>query len=418
MASAAKEKEPSAFGISPRTARAVADPWRLRILAEVSVRPLSPSRFADEFGGELTHVARCFRQLAEWNYIEVVEERPGRRRGADVEHVYRAIRRAYFDAATWESFPRDDRDRASRAIISSYRDRIRDAREAGTFDRESDRHFSWDVVALDGRAWRELGDRLDQVLESLSEYEITASKRLTDPDGERIPTTVGLAAFRSPEPPSAMLAGTLRQQSPLDASEAGTLSAIGPKLAKALSNRWRCKIVAEASIRPLSPSRFVEEFGGSMTHISRCFRQLTEWGFLEVLEERKGGRRGGGIERIYRSTRRAYFDSPTWEALPEIVRDDISLFFLETFFERVSDAIEAGTFDADLDRHLSWKPVVVDRQAWSEIGAALDVILGWLPELETQSLERTADVESLISTTIGLASFRSPAGPDHPRSDV
>jgi hypothetical protein len=95
-----KRKEPAAFGISARMARALADSWRVRILSELSVRPMSPSQFVEEVGGELTHVSRCFRQLAEWGFVEVIEERPGRRRGAAIEHVYRGIRRAHFDSAT------------------------------------------------------------------------------------------------------------------------------------------------------------------------------------------------------------------------------------------------------------------------------------------------------------------------------
>jgi len=388
-------------------ARALADPWRIRILVEVTVRPLSPSRFVDEVGGELTHISRSFRQLAEWGYIEIVEERPGRRRGAAIEHIYRAIRRAHFDTCTWESVPRSERDAVSRSILSSYQQRLKEALEAGTLDQEVDRHLSWDAVALDQIAWESLGNRLDEILNSLSELEFEAAKRLANDGGEQIPTTVGLAAFRSPGSPAEMLQGARRHEGPADTSVPASPYGLGPKLAKALSNRWRCKILMEVSIRPLSPSQFVEEFGGSMTHISRCFRELAKWGYLEIFEERRGGRRGG-IERIYRSTRRPFFDTPTWESLPQIVREEMSPYFLGTYFERVTEAIEAGTFDADLDRHLSWKPVVIDRPAWTHLGKALDEILAWLPDLETQSLARTQNVESLIPTTVGLASFRSP----------
>jgi len=409
VASLAKEREPSAFGISPKMARAVADPWRLRVLAEVGIRPLSPSQFVERFGGELNHVSRCFRQLAKWDYIEVVEERLGSRRGASIEHVYKAVRRAHFDTSTWSTVPKGERESATRTILGSYQDRIKAAIEAGTFDQEPDRHFSWDVAALDRTAWRSLGQRLDSILNALADQELKSNERLAEGDGECIiPTTVSLAAFRSPEPPEDLMYGARREQGSANASENDALFVIGPKLAKALSNQWRCKIIAEVSIRPLSPSKFVEEFGGSMTHISRCFRELTRWGFLEVHEERKGGRRGGGVERIYRSTRRAYFDTPTWEALPFIVRSEISTYFLDTFFERVNNAIKARTFDADVDRHLSWRPVRVDRKAWIEIGEALDEVLAWLPELETESLERVDDVKDLIATTIGLSAFRSP----------
>jgi hypothetical protein len=114
------------------------------------------------------------------------------------------------------------------------------------------------------------------------------------------------------------------------------------------------------------------------------------------------------VERIYRSSQRPHFDAPTWGAFPLVVRCEISRFFLANYFGRIADAIKAGTFDADTDRHLSWKPIVIDRQAWTAISESLDEILGWLPDLETQSLERTDDLESLIPTTVGLASFRSP----------
>lgn len=403
------QREPTAFGISPKMARAVADPWRLRILAEVSVKPLSPSQFVEEFGGELTQVSRSFRQLAKWGYIEVVEERPDRRRGAAIEHVYRAIRRAYFGPSAWEDVPLDERTSASLSVLDAYRERIRAAIEAGTFDQELDRHLSWDAVALDRSAWTEVGTRLDTVLDSLAEHEIGSNRRLAASGEEPIPTTVGLAAFRSPEPPSLILRGTTRRGDAAADINSGFSHVISPTLAKALSNKWRSRIFAEVSVRPLSPSQFVEEIGGSMSHVSRCFRELAKWGFIEIIEERNGGRRGGGVERIYRSTQRPHFDAPTWEAFPQLVRDEISRFFLANYFGRVADAIKAGTFDEDIDRHLSWKPIVVDREAWTEISESLDEILAWLPILESESLERTDDVETLISTTVGLASFRSPA---------
>jgi len=382
----------------------LADPWRSRILIEITVRPLSPSRFIEDFGGELTHIARCFRQLADWGFIEIVEERPGRRRGAAIEHVYRAIRRAYFDSYTWGAIPRAGRDAVTLSVLASYQRRLIEAVEGGTFDQEVTRHFSWDVVALDQIAWREVGDHLDEVLDSLSEREFEAMERCSAKGGEQLSATIGLAAFRSPGFPSLMLQGAPRE-GPAERRHQDAPYVLGPKLAKALSNRWRCKILMEVSIRPMSASQFVEEIGGSMTHISRCFRDLASWGYLEVFEERKGGRRGGGVEKIYRSTRRPVFDTPTWEGLPEIVREEVSHWVLRSYFDRVTEALEAGTFDADTDRHLSWKPVLLDRPAWTLITEELDEIL---PELETQSRERTDDVESLIPTTVGLAAFRSP----------
>ncbi|HEX6204908.1 MAG TPA: winged helix-turn-helix domain-containing protein [Solirubrobacterales bacterium] len=366
---------------------------------------MSPSQFVEEVGGELTHIARCFRQLAEWDFVEVVEERPGRRRGAAIEHVYRGIQRAHFDTATWKTVSRSERDTWSRAAVSAYFARITEAVEGGTFDTEIDRHVSWDGVALDRSAWLELGQRLDEVLEWLPELAVEADRRLQGSDSERIPTVVGLSAFRSPQSPTTMLVASRRHQPP---PEDNSEIAFGPRMAKALSNQWRSLILMELSSRPMSPSQFVEEVGGSMTHISRCFRELAEWGLVEILEERKGGRRGGGVERIYRGLRRPFLDTASWESLPLLVRQEMSKSFLAAYMERVIEAIDADTFDAEEDRHFSWQPVLLDRSAWSELAQALDELLGWLPSLEAESLQRTEDPEELIPTVAGLAAFRMP----------
>jgi DNA-binding transcriptional ArsR family regulator len=366
---------------------------------------MSPSQFVEEVGGELTQIARCFRQLAEWGFVEVIEERPGRRRGAAIEHVYRGIQRVHFDTATWKSVSRSERDTVSRAAVSAYFARIAEAVEGGTFDAEVERHLSWDGVALDRPAWLELGRSLDGVLESLPELAVEADRRLQNSDDERIPAVVGLSAFRSPQSPTTMLLASRRHQPPPKNAEI----AFGPRMTKALSNKWRSRILMELSNRPLSPSQFVEEIGGSMTHIARCFRELAESGLVEILEERKGGRRGGGVERIYRGVRRPFLDTAAWEALPLLVRQEISQSFLAAYMERVTEAIDADTFDAEDDRHFSWKPVVLDRPAWGELAQALDGLLESLPDLEAESLQRTEDPEELIPTVVGLASFRMPS---------
>jgi predicted transcriptional regulator len=388
-------------------ARALADTWRFRILVEVTVAPLSPSLFVERLGGDLAQISRCFRQLAEWGYIEVIEERPGRRRGAAIEHVYQAVRRAHFDNEAWKAISASDRHAVSYSILSSYLQRVREALEGGTFDQDLDRHLSWDAVALDRTAWEELNRRLDELLGSLPEIELEASRRLTPGKADAIPTIVGLASFRSAQTPAELLRATRRHEGPAHPSDAGFNFGIGTKLAKALSSEWRCKILMEASLRPISPSQFVEEVGGSMSNVARCFRDLADWGYLELVEEKNGGRNGGGVERVYRSICRAYFDAATWENLPTPLREEISQFFLDSYLVQVSEAISAGTFDAELDRHLSWKPLRLDRSAWRDIGQSLDEILAWLPKLEAESIKRTDDVDQMIPTLAGLTCFRA-----------
>lgn len=184
---------------------------------------------------------------------------------------------------------------------------------------------------------------------------------------------------------------------------------ISMEMAQALSNPWRFRILMELTTRPMSSSQFVEEIGGEQSNISRRFKQLAELGYIEVVDEKSGGRRRGGVERIYRSTLTARLDASTWNRLPRVMRDDITGNVLAGYFSRIEEALKAGTFDQETDRHLSWIPVTLDREAWQRLGERLDEVLDWLPQLEKEALKRIRAEESEgIPTTVGLAAFRSP----------
>lgn len=78
---------------------------------------------------------------------------------------------------------------------------------------------------------------------------------------------------------------------------------------------------------------------------------------------------------------------------------------------RITQAVDAGTFDADVDRHLSWDAVNLDRQAWKEVTERLDEVLSWLPELEAEAALRMQEMgEDSVPVTVGLTAFRSPTG--------
>lgn len=187
----------------------------------------------------------------------------------------------------------------------------------------------------------------------------------------------------------------------------------GSELAKILANPWRGKILGELYLRPMSPSQFVEEVGGEISTISRHFRQLADWNYIEVVDERSGGRRRGGVEHIYRTTQRDLLDTPTWATLPLSAREEWSRNAIAFYFRRITEAVEAGTFDAEVDRHFAWDALSLDRQAWKEVTDKLDEILAWLPELEAEAALRMKDSgEDPITATVGLAAFRSPTESD------
>src|ERR1700729_3989830 len=87
---------------------------------------------------------------------------------------------------------------------------------------------------------------------------------------------------------------------------------ISPRLAKAMASPLRSRIMMELSIGDMSPSEFCEIVDADLSAAARAFRQLAEWGFAEVVDQRRGGGRRGGTEKIYRRIGRAFFDPPTW----------------------------------------------------------------------------------------------------------
>jgi len=408
---AVKNTDAPPFLISAKLAKALANPWRNRILIELHLRPMSPTQFADQFGGPgLKVISRYFRQLKEWGYLEVAEElRGGRRRGA-VEKVYRAIQRVHFDTKTWEGLPRYLRDECSGAILESLLLRIAQAVEAETFDAEPDRHLSWRALPLDRQAWTQYVTRLDEVLESINELEAESAMRIAATGEAPIFATVALLAFRSPEPGANESPRPSRTPAKTTGAPAFLISA---KMAKALANPWRNRILIELHARPMSPTQFADEFGGpELTTIARYFRQLKEWGYLEVAEELRGGRRRGAVEKVYRAVPRAHFDSATWEGLPQHLRNEYSGAVLDALVLRITEAVKAKTFDAESSRHLAWKAVSLDRRAWTEQVTRLDEVLAWVGELKAESAARTAATKGQdpeqIPATVALMAFRSP----------
>lgn len=181
-------------------------------------------------------------------------------------------------------------------------------------------------------------------------------------------------------------------------------------IATALGNPWRVRILMALAIDDMSPSAFVREYGGEISNISRHFRHLAKWGYLDVIEEKSGGPRRGGVEHVYRTVRRAHLDTAASKGLPQLVREDLSDTTLVDFMKRLNESVKAGTFDVDVDRHLSWMALTLDREGFSELATWLDEVLGRLPALQEAAKQRLRESgDEPIEATAALFAFRSPS---------
>ncbi len=184
-----------------RMAKAMIDPLRILILAELSIRPMSAKQFYEELGGgDITKakVYRAFRALREFDWLVAVDTKVGGERRGGKERFYRAARPVILDGVTWPALPPSLKDTDSGALIESLTARVREAIEAGTMDARTDRHLTWTPLVLDQLGWDRIVERLGALLEFVHEELKRAEARLAKSGEEPTPMTIALAAFESP----------------------------------------------------------------------------------------------------------------------------------------------------------------------------------------------------------------------------
>jgi hypothetical protein len=183
-----------------RVAKLMADELRIKIVAELNMREMSPKGFHDEFGGgSISRVSRAFDLLAEFGWLfQTRTETGGKRRGA-VEHFYRATQAAVFYNEIWAPLPQSMKEMISGGIFEELSERVRKAMEAGTIDARGDRHFSWMPLLLDEQGWGKVLERVDAIFHWLFEEQEEANARMAKSGEKPIPMTVALAAFESPK---------------------------------------------------------------------------------------------------------------------------------------------------------------------------------------------------------------------------
>jgi hypothetical protein len=185
----------------------------------------------------------------------------------------------------------------------------------------------------------------------------------------------------------------------------------------------RALILAETLERPISPSQFAKEWGLEETATTGIFYRMEKDGFLEKADKARprpaddGSSRGRPVQR-YRATQNLLYRTEEWQHLPQEVREGHSFVVFITLMSRISLSINTGTLDRDLDRHFTWKALVLDRATWDELILRLDELLDWIIDAEKKArarMERSG--EQPIPATIALLGGRSP-GMDDLRSET
>ncbi len=178
-------------------------------------------------------------------------------------------------------------------------------------------------------------------------------------------------------------------------------------LVKALSHPLRARALAIFNERVTSPMELARQFDKPVGNVSYHVNKLQEFGCIELVKEVK---RRGATEHFYRGVTRSFLSAENWARLTADAKSGVSIAGLKMQNDASLTALEAGTFDAREDRHLSCTPVTVDEQGWQEIASLLADTLEEVIEIQARSAGRQAEQDVLtLRATVSILSFESPA---------
>lgn len=399
-----------------RLAIVYADPLRMKIVTELYLREMSPKMFFEEFGGgSLPRVDRHFKVLAKHGWIRFIrQESGGRRRGA-IEHFYRASELVIVDEEMWSELPLSLRASFSVMTFDQLTERVGAAITAGTFNARPDRRLDRTSIGLDRIGWKRVLAALVALFETVLEEQDGARLRIAKSGETPVLATVGMAAFESPARDEGKRGRSSRSKAPShgigSARTAGEAMLLLPThVAKLFADPLALQILAETNEREISPKQFHDELGGAtLPSLSRRFKKLEKAGWLRLTRKETGGKRRGAIEHFYRALGPAILEHCAWSEVPEPLKATLAWKTFEQLRETAITAIEAGTFDARPERHLTWSLLLLDQLGWERTVAALDAFFESLSEEESSAKQRLAKSgEQPILATLALTAFESP----------
>jgi hypothetical protein len=175
-------------------------PLRHKILIRTGERPWCPAEIAEATGEPLKRVCEQVDVLRKHAppFLELVEERPGRR-GGPLRHFYRSTLRVAIDAARWETLSRLTQARQTATITEVLHREWIDAINCGSFYSDANHALMRTALHLDEKGRKKVARLMQALQEELPEAELESAERSRQ-TGERLQRTVTcLASFLSAE---------------------------------------------------------------------------------------------------------------------------------------------------------------------------------------------------------------------------
>jgi DNA-binding transcriptional ArsR family regulator len=166
-----------------------------------------------------------------------------------------------------------------------------------------------------------------------------------------------------------------------------TRGSVDQRLVKALAHPLRVQILTILNERMASPNELSKELEEGLSQVSYHVKVLKDFECIEMVKTEP---RRGAVEHYYRATARAFLGDQEWQDLPDSVKPGVSASVLKIIIDEVAAALQAGTFDANDDRHISWTPAPVDEQGWQETVNLVNETLDKVIDIQGKSAARLA----------------------------
>jgi len=185
-------------------------------------------------------------------------------------------------------------------------------------------------------------------------------------------------------------------------------NALDKKNIKGMANAMRVQILTILNERPNSATRIAKELGVEFGSVSYEMEVLREIGLIEIEREVK---RRGAMEVFYRATSRALLDNYEWPAIPDGVKGGLRASLLQTLMDDAIAAVQGEAYDSQEGAHMSWTPMIVDRQGWEELVSILLRTLNEVIEVHERNARRLTDEDATgIPCTVSILGYPSACG--------
>lgn len=160
---------------------------------------------------------------------------------------------------------------------------------------------------------------------------------------------------------------------------------LGEELALVISSEITVKVLVYLVERVGSPKEIGIKLGIGTSKASHHVKKLERLKLIELIEEKEVG---GAIQHFYRAIVRPIVSNEHWGKLSVAERQRYSVWIARMLLTDMSNAFNAGIFDAFPTRHFSRVPMVVDEKGLAEVAEIQNRALNELIQAEVASAER------------------------------